>query len=81
MAEILSRQPGVHEQHVRGAAGRRTGGQLLVAKPVTSPDSARATEPRKPEATLSCGVTPVERVSAKAQVSESECASEAKSPK
>ena len=32
--------------------GGGTGGQLLVAKPVTSPDSARATEPRRPEATL-----------------------------
>ena len=30
--------------------GGGTGGQLLVAKPVTSPDSARATELRKPEA-------------------------------
>ena len=30
--------------------GGGTGGQLLVAKPVTSPDSA--TEPRRPEATL-----------------------------
>ena len=29
-----------------------TGGQLLTAKPVTSPDSARATEPRVMEATL-----------------------------
>ena len=32
--------------------GGGTGGQLLVAKPVTSPDSARATDPRRPEATL-----------------------------
>ena len=29
-----------------------TGGQLLTAKPVTSPDSARATEPRATVATL-----------------------------
>ena len=36
----------------RRSWGGGTGGQLLVAKPVTSPDSARATEPRRPEATL-----------------------------
>ena len=41
----------------RGERGRRgerrsCGGQHLVAKPVASPDSARATEPRKPEAVL-----------------------------
>ena len=36
----------------RRSWGGGIGGQLLVAKPVTSPDSARATEPRKPEATL-----------------------------
>ena len=36
----------------RRSWGGGTGGQLLVAKPVTSPDSARATEPRRLEATL-----------------------------
>ena len=36
----------------RRSWGGGTGGQLLVAKPVTIPDSARATEPRRPEATL-----------------------------
>ena len=40
------------ETRERRSWGGGTGGQLLVAKPVTSPDSARATEPRKPEATL-----------------------------
>ena len=40
------------ERHERGAAGGRTGGQLLTAKPVTSPDSARATEPRATETVL-----------------------------
>ena len=37
---------------MRRSWGGGTGGQLLVAKLVTSPDSARATEPRRPEATL-----------------------------
>ena len=40
------------ETRERRSWGGGTGGQLLVAKPVTSPDSARATEPRRPEATL-----------------------------
>ena len=40
------------ETRERRSWGGGTGGQLLVAKPVTSPDSARATEPRKPEAVL-----------------------------
>ena len=47
------RQRGERERRVKGAAGEAGPvGQLLVAKPVTSPDSARATEPRRPEATL-----------------------------
>ena len=40
------------ETRERRSWGGGTGGQHLVAKPVTSPDSARATEPRKPEAVL-----------------------------
>ena len=40
------------ETRERRSWGGGTAGQLLVAKPVTSPDSARATEPRRPEATL-----------------------------
>ena len=52
-AGTLSRQRGGRERHVRDAAGEAgLGGQHLVAKPVTSPDSARATEPRRPEAAL-----------------------------
>ena len=40
------------ETRERRSWGGGTGGQHLVAKPVTSPDSARATEPRRPEAVL-----------------------------
>ena len=40
------------ETRERRSWGGGTGGQHLVAKPVTSPVSARATEPRKPEAVL-----------------------------
>ena len=43
---------GARETRERRSWGGGTGGQHLVAKPVTSPDSARATEPRKPEAVL-----------------------------
>ena len=54
MAASRLRQRGERERRGKGAAEEAggTGGQLLVAKPVTSPDSARATDPRKPEATL-----------------------------
>ena len=52
-AEILSRRPGVPEQHVRDAAGEAgLAGSSWWPSPVTSPDSARATEPRRLEATL-----------------------------
>ena len=40
------------ETRERRSWGGGTGGQRLVAKPVTNPVSARATEPRKPEAVL-----------------------------
>ena len=40
------------KQRGGAAGGGGTGGQHLEAKPVTSPVSARATEPRKPEAVL-----------------------------
>ena len=64
------------ETRERRSWGGGTGGQLLVAKPVTSPDSARATEPRR----WSCDAVHVEHVWAAAQESESECESEERRP-